>query len=129
MCVDLFFFKQKTAYDMRIIDWSSDVCSSDLLVERRRGWRRLADLEMPQGAAEEAERMCRSLAIEEARAAVRGQGERNLDRRARPARRDRAGQQRHRRKEDRKSVGSGKSASVRVEFGGRRINNKKKNTN
>src|SRR3546814_7929539 len=29
--VDLFFFfKQKTAYDMRISDWSSDVCSSDL---------------------------------------------------------------------------------------------------
>src|SRR3546814_1349007 len=27
----LFFFKQKTAYDMRISDWSSDVCSSDLL--------------------------------------------------------------------------------------------------
>src|SRR3546814_10356238 len=26
-----FFFKQKTAYDMRISDWSSDVCSSDLL--------------------------------------------------------------------------------------------------
>src|SRR3546814_7360964 len=25
------FFKQKTAYEMRIIDWSSDVCSSDLL--------------------------------------------------------------------------------------------------
>src|SRR3546814_4447251 len=31
MC--FFFFKQKTAYDMRISDWSSDVCSSDLLVE------------------------------------------------------------------------------------------------
>src|SRR3546814_3304709 len=28
-CV-LFFFKQKTAYEMRISDWSSDVCSSDL---------------------------------------------------------------------------------------------------
>src|SRR3546814_10531569 len=28
-CV-FFFFKQKTAYVMRIIDWSSDVCSSDL---------------------------------------------------------------------------------------------------
>src|SRR3546814_14263304 len=28
----LFFFKQKTAYEMRISDWSSDVCSSDLLV-------------------------------------------------------------------------------------------------
>src|SRR3546814_3469855 len=31
-CV-VFFFKQKTAYEMRISDWSSDVCSSDLLVE------------------------------------------------------------------------------------------------
>src|SRR3546814_10747022 len=31
-CVWLFFFfKQKTAYEMRISDWSSDVCSSDLL--------------------------------------------------------------------------------------------------
>src|SRR3546814_1580529 len=29
MC-DCFFVKQKTAYDMRISDWSSDVCSSDL---------------------------------------------------------------------------------------------------
>src|SRR3546814_6364549 len=29
-----FFFKQKTAYEMRISDWSSDVCSSDL-VDRR----------------------------------------------------------------------------------------------
>src|SRR3546814_20191552 len=28
--VCFFFFKQKTAYDMRISDWSSDVCSSDL---------------------------------------------------------------------------------------------------
>src|SRR3546814_7321056 len=28
-CV-IFFFKQKTAYEMRISDWSSDVCSSDL---------------------------------------------------------------------------------------------------
>src|SRR3546814_1805581 len=30
--VVLFFFKQKTAYEMRISDWSSDVCSSDLPV-------------------------------------------------------------------------------------------------
>src|SRR3546814_20780059 len=30
MC-DFFFFKQKTAYEMRISDWSSDVCSSDLM--------------------------------------------------------------------------------------------------
>src|SRR3546814_13739794 len=31
-CVLFFFFKQKTAYEMRISDWSSDVCSSDLSV-------------------------------------------------------------------------------------------------
>src|SRR3546814_19441159 len=29
-CAFFFFFKQKTAYEMRISDWSSDVCSSDL---------------------------------------------------------------------------------------------------
>src|SRR3546814_11124092 len=33
MCYYLFFFfKQKTAYEMRISDWSSDVCSSDLFI-------------------------------------------------------------------------------------------------
>src|SRR3546814_5679851 len=30
--VCFFFFKQKTAYEMRISDWSSDVCSSDLFI-------------------------------------------------------------------------------------------------
>src|SRR3546814_10544612 len=43
-CVVLFFFKQKTAYEMRISDWSSDVCSSDLAVRLPnvgRGHRRL----------------------------------------------------------------------------------------
>src|SRR3546814_4544778 len=30
MLMFVFFFKQKTAYEMRISDWSSDVCSSDL---------------------------------------------------------------------------------------------------
>src|SRR3546814_9667586 len=30
LCILFFFFKQKTAYEMRISDWSSDVCSSDL---------------------------------------------------------------------------------------------------
>src|SRR3546814_4275601 len=30
MIIYFFFFKQKTAYEMRISDWSSDVCSSDL---------------------------------------------------------------------------------------------------
>src|SRR3546814_3707772 len=36
-----FFFKQKTAYEMRISDWSSDVCSSDLRSQAQR--RRLDD--------------------------------------------------------------------------------------
>src|SRR3546814_2923276 len=40
--VVVFFFKQKTAYDMRISDWSSDVCSSDL------AWRKMREaLELP----------------------------------------------------------------------------------
>src|SRR3546814_7388932 len=30
--VIVFYFKEKTAYDMRISDWSSDVCSSDLVI-------------------------------------------------------------------------------------------------
>src|SRR3546814_11973621 len=35
LCV--FFFKQKTAYEMRISDWSSDVCSSDLYLAEQPG--------------------------------------------------------------------------------------------
>src|SRR3546814_2541969 len=41
-CFVFFFFKQKTAYEMRISDWSSDVCSSDLAKVRKelRRWLR-----------------------------------------------------------------------------------------
>src|SRR3546814_9960647 len=39
-----FFFKQKTAYEMRISDWSSDVCSSDLWDAESRNAPRLAKL-------------------------------------------------------------------------------------
>src|SRR3546814_7824815 len=35
-CVYFFFFKQKTADEMRISDWSSDVCSSDLIRRQER---------------------------------------------------------------------------------------------
>src|SRR3546814_1220513 len=48
-----FFFKQKTAYDMRISDWSSDVCSSDLDDAER--WLQLiepADIPKFRGALE-----------------------------------------------------------------------------
>src|SRR3546814_1149912 len=37
MCCVIFFFKQKTAYEMRISDWSSDVCSSDLMTTNHLG--------------------------------------------------------------------------------------------
>src|SRR3546814_8879181 len=46
----VFFFKQKTAYEMRISDWSSDVCSSDLarrLFQRRRQRQRHASPLLP----------------------------------------------------------------------------------
>src|SRR3546814_14924406 len=39
-----FFFKQKTAYEMRISDWSSDVCSSDLQARRLSGLERAQPL-------------------------------------------------------------------------------------
>src|SRR3546814_20123450 len=41
MCAFVFFFKQKTAYEMRISDWSSDVCSSDLADRQTSGRGRL----------------------------------------------------------------------------------------
>src|SRR3546814_9767890 len=53
-CVFVFFFKQKTAYEMRISDWSLDVCSSDLALclhqlARRPGLRRalFGDIDVP----------------------------------------------------------------------------------
>src|SRR3546814_14919922 len=41
LCYCVFFCKQKTAYEMRISDWSSDVCSSDLgsRIHLMMGWR------------------------------------------------------------------------------------------
>src|SRR3546814_17895799 len=43
----LFFFNCKTAYDVRISDWSSYVCSSDLVGRRLAGARRLLELHQP----------------------------------------------------------------------------------
>ena len=40
-----FFFKQKTAYEIYQCDWSSDVCSSDLLVGQQDGGERIARIE------------------------------------------------------------------------------------
>src|SRR3546814_15841078 len=105
-----FFFKQKTAYEMRISDWSSDVCSSDLA---RQPARRQAEGELRPGPAG---RSHRPQGAQGRLALVRGQLLPAL-----PPGGAASG-------EDRKSVVSGKSVSVRVDLGGRRIIKKKKNT-
>src|SRR3546814_8441743 len=43
VCMFVFFFKQKTAYEMRISVWSSDVCSSDLQTAFYQRYRKLLD--------------------------------------------------------------------------------------
>src|SRR3546814_3175349 len=96
-----FFFKQKTAYDMRISDWSSDVCSSDLFELRLFGNMRV------DGAIS-----AHPSASEPGRESVGERVRRRLAHRA----------------ADRKSVVEGKSVSVRVDLGGRSILNKKKKT-
>src|SRR3546814_7540229 len=60
--VVFFFFKQKTAYEMRISDWSSDVCSSDLGEAQgscRRGYRRCVQADQQIGSFRCAERRSR----------------------------------------------------------------------
>src|SRR3546814_19571874 len=131
MC--FFFFKQKTAYEMRISDWSSDVCSSDL--------------EPAVGCAGEARTAAgvgrRQFRLPPEPPGDRGQGGTFLSRggdavagRSRCRRRVRYRQRRIRRLDrrrpgragtppERKSVVEGKSVSVRVDPGGRR-NHKKK---
>src|SRR3546814_4233714 len=49
MSCSFFFFKRKTAYEMRISDWSSDVCSSDLMAAQPKGRLRVS---MPSSLAQ-----------------------------------------------------------------------------
>src|SRR3546814_12299195 len=100
LCFSLFFFfKQKTAYEMRISDWSSDVCSSDLLLTQLRA----SDFHVFTRL--EVEQVCAAAGW-----TVRSDGAVAL-----PG-------------TDRKSVVEGKRVSVRVDLGGRRIIKKKKQT-
>src|SRR3546814_1129660 len=55
-----FFFKKKTAYEMRISDWSSDVCSSDLSTERQR----LCAIRLQQKLNLSQRRVCEVLGID-----------------------------------------------------------------
>src|SRR3546814_17732141 len=113
-----FFFKQKTAYEMRISDWSSDVCSSDLL---RSGsacrFRQFGN--ESQRNAQLVELVMRAQECDRLVGAGLARDLRDFDAclAQRPLRLGLA----------RKSVVSGKSVSVRVDLGGRRIIIKKKN--
>src|SRR3546814_6033422 len=102
-----FVFKQKTAYDVRMSDWSSDVCSSDLAVRRRRD---------PAGSA----RTSRGIRREGERVSCTApRPERRRGSHLRPApSRGSLGRSEERR--------VGKECSVRVDLGGRRINKTKK---
>src|SRR3546814_4993033 len=108
----VFFCKQKTAYEMRISDWSSDVCSSDLiavigeaLVQRLR----LADVNSLRRRQGIVGRRHHALATADLSIQMHQVGLLRVD-----------GIERS---EERRE---GKSVSVRVNLGGRRIINKKK---
>src|SRR3546814_15988702 len=120
-----FFFKQKTAYEMRISDWSSDVCSSDLT---RGKWAGI-DPRVLRGHGQcdenrepiEGRRFDQAFPRRGVQPADPDQPCRHLPLRRQIGRGDadaRSGQ-------DRKRVGKGKSVSVRVDLGGRRIIKKK----
>src|SRR3546814_15042975 len=116
----VFFAKQKTAYDVRISDWSSDVCSSDL-GERKSRERDLGDHPRPEDARQGAEPPgAGAVAALASGGATRGQA---------PAAFGPARTRHHRagRRQDRTSVVSGKRVSGRVDPGGRR--SIKKNSN
>src|SRR3546814_18094386 len=103
-CDVFFFFKQKTAYEMRISDWSSDVCSSDLnLIDPEP-----AHIDPDVGEAEERHDR---------------EGHPGVQRMFEPVQRriPAVGRARRALGRDRKSVVSGKSVSVRVDIGGRRM--------
>src|SRR3546814_18685901 len=73
----VFFFKQKTAYEMRISDWSSDVCSSDLMfnvaifLPRRRLDAALVEPDSIEGASIELKPLASGPAREIGRASCR----------------------------------------------------------
>src|SRR3546814_14140232 len=121
VCV-FFFFKQKTAYEMRISDWSSDVCSSDL--QRIRADARAERAFRPGYRPNHLLRLDAGPAGSPLFAAELDAGPRTVGRRRGLC------QSRHRREEPqgpaRKSVGMGKRWSARVNLGCRR--SIKKNT-
>src|SRR3546814_13214837 len=109
---ECFFFKQKTAYEMRISDWSSDVCSSDLPPPQMVANMRIGNVDgycvgEPWNARAIIDKLGFSAATSQD--IWPDHPEKVLGTRSEFVQRDR------------KSVVSGKSVSVRVDLGGRRI--------
>src|SRR3546814_16758851 len=102
---------KKTAYEMRISDWSSDVCSSDLCVEQAR--------RVPRHGPDRVDRIVAHGPVHRPWCAgpdaVRHRAGRLALHAAGPSRTVAPG------RKDRKSAARGKSVSVRVDIGGRRI--------
>src|SRR3546814_8699828 len=118
-CVVLLCFKQKTAYEMRISDWSSDVCSSDLRSDKQAC--KLRQLIWTSNVSRWVQVIQLPVAVlivgKPGPQHRRGNGS-WLDRiDAHPAAQFDC--------PDRKNVGSGKSGSVHVYLGGRSISQKK----
>src|SRR3546814_15651154 len=112
MCFScLFFFKQKTAYEMRISDWSSDVCSSDL--------KHPDDDRGEQAGKRQTGDRAEFLADDGIDIIGMRLGQLHLHRAL-------AGAGAEQSPRDRKSVVEGQRVSVRVDLGGRRIIKKKK---
>src|SRR3546814_18797030 len=114
----LFFVKQKTAYEMRISDWSSDVCSSDLgLISDERLAKVTARISDRQRVVAYLKK--KSVTASVANSLLSELGTSELSQNVKLF-------QLLTRPQDRKSVVKGKSVSTRVDLGGRRIIKKKK---
>src|SRR3546814_12353785 len=133
--MSFFFFKQKTAYEMRISDWSSDVCSSDL--SERRNASASSRVWKAKNPPQRCSVRCTMPATSSRRVASISEMTRLVPLGSRCSPRDRARPEKSRNVAreltryalDRKSVVSGKSVSVRVDLGGRRFIKKQKQIN
>src|SRR3546814_6067381 len=126
--VFFFFFKQKTAYELRISDWSSDVCSSDLLQGDFLTATFQHEALGPRGTPEDTTVLYlvtrgHSLAQSLLPAIHRFDPAEHLPQPEAEADDGKEARQ------DRKSVVEGKSVYIRVDLGGRRSIKKKKNKN
>src|SRR3546814_12931279 len=115
--MNFFLFKRKESFEMRISDWSSDVCSSDLVAHQLEAW---IGNQGRAGVGNQRQRLAAGHRLQQAAAvAFAGMivvgGERRGDALGAQQLAGDTGVL------DRRSVVTGKSVSVRVDLGGRRI--------